>query len=97
MRLERRILLLIIMSVLLPGLLANYSRLVLDTHTKLGLEEQRGISFARYVVTTSGPQRGALDAGNIARFRLEHGLLHIELCRPEPEKRVLKVPIRTGA
>jgi HSP20 family molecular chaperone IbpA len=28
---------------------------------------------------------------------LEHGLLHIDLARPEPEKRVLKVPIRTGA
>jgi HSP20 family molecular chaperone IbpA len=28
---------------------------------------------------------------------LEHGLLHIDLSRPEPEKRVLRVPIRTGA
>ncbi|HEY2753976.1 Hsp20 family protein [Phenylobacterium sp.] len=28
---------------------------------------------------------------------LEHGLLHIDLSRPEPEKRVLKVPIRTRA
>jgi HSP20 family molecular chaperone IbpA len=27
---------------------------------------------------------------------LEHGLLHIDLARPEPEKRVHKVPIRTG-
>ena len=27
---------------------------------------------------------------------LEHGLLHIELARPEPEKRVQKVPIRAG-
>ncbi len=27
---------------------------------------------------------------------LEHGLLHIDLVRPEPEKRVLRVPIRTG-
>jgi HSP20 family molecular chaperone IbpA len=27
---------------------------------------------------------------------LEHGLLHIDLARPEPEKRVLKVPIRTA-
>jgi HSP20 family molecular chaperone IbpA len=26
---------------------------------------------------------------------LEHGLLHIDLSRPEPEKRVLRVPIRT--
>ena len=28
---------------------------------------------------------------------LEHGLLHIDLARPEPEKRVLKVPIRTAS
>ena len=26
---------------------------------------------------------------------LEHGLLHIDLVRPEPERRVLSVPIRT--
>ena len=26
---------------------------------------------------------------------LEHGLLHIDLSRPEPERRVLKVPIRS--
>jgi HSP20 family molecular chaperone IbpA len=28
---------------------------------------------------------------------LEHGLLHIDLVRPEPERRILKVPIRAGA
>jgi HSP20 family molecular chaperone IbpA len=28
---------------------------------------------------------------------LEHGLLHIDLVRPEPEKRIQKVPIRTGS
>ena len=27
---------------------------------------------------------------------LDNGLLHIDLARPEPEKRVQKVPIRTG-
>lgn len=27
---------------------------------------------------------------------LEHGLLHIDLARPEPEKRVVRVPIRHG-
>lgn len=27
---------------------------------------------------------------------LEHGLLHIDLARPEPEKRVVKVPIRAA-
>ena len=28
---------------------------------------------------------------------LEHGLLHIDLARPEPEKRVVKVPIRAAS
>ena len=28
---------------------------------------------------------------------LEHGLLHIDLARPEPEKRIQKVPIRTAS
>jgi HSP20 family molecular chaperone IbpA len=27
---------------------------------------------------------------------LEHGLLHIDLARPEPERRVIKVPIQTA-
>jgi HSP20 family molecular chaperone IbpA len=27
---------------------------------------------------------------------LEHGLLHIDLARPEPEKRIVKVPIRNA-
>jgi len=27
---------------------------------------------------------------------LEHGLLHIDLARPEPEKRVQSIPIRTA-
>ena len=37
------------------------------------------------------------DGMVVVEARLEHGLLHIDLCRPAPEKRVLKVPIRTGA
>ena len=28
---------------------------------------------------------------------LEHGLLHIDLARPEPEKRIVKVPIRSAS
>ena len=28
---------------------------------------------------------------------LEHGLLHIDLARPEPEKRILRVPIRSAS
>ena len=35
------------------------------------------------------------DGMVVEEANLEHGLLHIDLARPEPEKRVLKVPIRT--
>jgi len=37
------------------------------------------------------------DGMVVQEASLEHGLLHIDLARPEPEKRVLKVPIRTRA
>ena len=51
----------------------------------------RGIAargFIRSFVLADGMEvEGAL---------LEHGLLHIDLARPEPEKRVVKVPIRTA-
>ena len=52
----------------------------------------RGIAargFIRSFVLADGMEvEGAL---------LEHGLLHIDLARPEPEKRIVKVPIRSGA
>jgi len=35
------------------------------------------------------------DGMVVQEASLEHGLLHIDLARPEPEKRVLRVPIRT--
>jgi len=37
------------------------------------------------------------DGMVVEEASLEHGLLHIDLSRPEPEKRVLRVPIRTRA
>ena len=37
------------------------------------------------------------DGMAVEEARLEHGLLHIDLARPEPEKRVLRVPIRAGS
>jgi HSP20 family molecular chaperone IbpA len=37
------------------------------------------------------------DGMVVEEASLEHGLLHIDLNRPEPEKRVTKVPIRTRA
>jgi HSP20 family molecular chaperone IbpA len=36
------------------------------------------------------------DGMEIEGALLEHGLLHIDLARPEPEKRLVKVPIRTS-
>jgi len=36
------------------------------------------------------------DGMVVEEASLEHGLLHIDLARPEPEKRVIQVPIRTG-
>jgi len=37
------------------------------------------------------------DGMVVTEASLAHGLLHIDLARPEPEQRVVKVPIRTGA
>jgi HSP20 family molecular chaperone IbpA len=36
------------------------------------------------------------DGMDVEDALLEHGLLHIDLARPEPQKRVVKVPIRGG-
>ena len=35
------------------------------------------------------------DGMVVEEASLEHGLLHIDLARPEPERRVIQVPIRT--
>ena len=37
------------------------------------------------------------DGMVVEEASLAHGLLHIDLARPQPEQRVVKVPIRTGA
>ena len=36
------------------------------------------------------------DGMVVENATLEHGLLHIDLVRPEPERRVMKVPIRSA-
>ena len=36
------------------------------------------------------------DGMEVEGATLEHGLPHIDLIRPEPEKRIVKVPIRTA-
>ena len=79
MRLERRIPLLLVLSVLLPVLLGNYSRLVIETRVKLGIEGQRGMAFARYVVTSSAPRQGTLNPDNVGRFQQEYGLITVEI------------------
>ena len=51
----------------------------------------RGIAargFIRSFVLADGME---VEAANLA-----HGLLHIELARPEPEPRIVRIPIRTG-
>jgi len=51
----------------------------------------RGIAargFVRSFVLADGMQ--------VEGATLEHGLLHIDLARPEPEKRVVSIPIRTA-
>ena len=37
------------------------------------------------------------DGMVVADASLEHGLLHIDLARPEPERRIMRVPIRSGS
>lgn len=37
------------------------------------------------------------DGMEVEGATLEHGLLHIDLARPEPQKRIVKVPIRTAS
>ena len=36
------------------------------------------------------------DGMEVEGASLEHGLLHIDLFRPEPEKKVKQIPIRTA-
>jgi HSP20 family molecular chaperone IbpA len=37
------------------------------------------------------------DGMEVEGATLEHGLLHIDLARPEPERRIVKVPIRSAS
>ena len=57
-----------------------------------------GDSFLHRGIAARGFSRSVVlaDGMEVEDALLEHGLLHIDLARPEPEKRVVKVPIRTG-
>jgi HSP20 family molecular chaperone IbpA len=80
---------------------------------EVSVEDRQLTVVGRREDGAAGPQDGFLHRGIAARgfirsfvladgmvvdeASLEHGLLHIDLSRPEPERRVLRVPIRTGA
>jgi HSP20 family molecular chaperone IbpA len=57
----------------------------------------RGDAFLHRGIAARGFIRSFVlaDGMVVEEASLEHGLLHIDLARPEPEKRVVKVPIRT--
>src|SRR5450432_641981 len=57
----------------------------------------RGDAFLHRGIAARGFIRSFVlaDGMVVQEASLEHGLLHIDLARPEPERRVLKVPIRT--
>jgi HSP20 family molecular chaperone IbpA len=69
-----------------------------DTAAKAA-DPKRGDAFLHRGIAARGFIRAFVlaDGMVVDEASLEHGLLHIDLARPEPEKRVLKVPIRTGA
>jgi len=54
-------------------------------------------AFLHRVIAARGFIRSFVlaDGMEVEGALLEHGLLHIDLVRPEPERRVVKVPIRT--
>jgi HSP20 family molecular chaperone IbpA len=59
----------------------------------------RGDAFLHRGIAARGFIRSFVlaDGMVVEEASLEHGLLHIDLNRPEPEKRVVKVPIRSRA
>ena len=58
----------------------------------------RGDAFLHRGIAARGFIRSFVlaDGMVVDEASLEHGLLHIDLARPEPERRVLKVPIRSA-
>ncbi len=56
-------------------------------------------AFLHRGIAARGFQRAFVlaDGMEVSDARLEHGLLHIDVTRPEPERLVRRIPIRTGA
>lgn len=61
-------------------------------------EEGRGESYLHRGIAARGFQRTFVlaDGMEVAEAALEHGLLHITILRPEPERLVKRIPIRTA-
>ncbi|HEV7384356.1 MAG TPA: Hsp20 family protein [Phenylobacterium sp.] len=59
----------------------------------------RGDAFLHRGIAARGFIRSFVlaDGMVVEEASLEHGLLHIDLNRPEPQKRVVKIPIRSRA
>ena len=66
-----------------------------------------GVALVKYLSEHAGANEGNAARGFLRSFiladgmevegaTLEHGLLHIDLYRPEPEKKVKQIPIRTA-
>ena len=56
-------------------------------------------AFIHRGIAARGFQRAFVlaDGMEVSDARLEHGLLHIDVTRPEPQRLVRRIPIRTGA
>ena len=66
-----------------------------------GRREGEGRDDAAYLhrgIAARGFQRAFIlaDGMEVEGALLEHGLLHLDVVRPEPERRVKSIPIRTG-
>ena len=68
-----------------------------DDATARAGDAGRGDAFLHRGIAARGFIRSFVlaDGMVVEEASLEHGLLHIDLSRPEPEKRLVRVPIRT--
>jgi HSP20 family molecular chaperone IbpA len=68
-----------------------------DDNAARASDSVRGDAFLHRGIAARGFIRSFVlaDGMVVEEASLEHGLLHIDLSRPEPEKRVVRVPIRT--
>lgn len=68
-----------------------------EDNTNRAPDTGRGDAFLHRGIAARGFVRSFVlaDGMVVQEASLEHGLLHIDLVRPEPEKRVQRVPIRT--